>query len=413
MNDSLPGLLRNLVVLRWLAVGGQAVTIALVVHGLGIPLRAAPLWLGVGVLAAFNLWASWRVRRVARVGAPEAVAHAAVDILVLAWLIGWSGGAMNPFAPLFLLPIALLAVALPPPWVVLTAALCCLGYAASALFGAPLPHVHGAIGDPFNLHLAGMAVMFAISVAVVAFFLTRLAQALRSRERELARLREQFARNEGIVALATHAAAVAHELNTPLATLTLMLEDRLDQTPRETDRGELQTMAALVDACRDRVRELAAPAESAVTLDERPLAAALEDVVERWQLLRPAIELERDGDLADAAGARLAPGVGHLLTALLNNAADASEAAGERRVTLHLAGDGGALVGSVRDYGDGVSARAAPGALFRSTKPDGLGVGLALSHATVERLGGELSLQAAPGRGTRVSFRLPLPGTSA
>ncbi len=413
MNDSLPGLLRNLVVLRWLAVGGQAVTIALVVHGLGIPLRAAPLWLGVGVLAAFNLWASWRVRRVARVGAPETVAHAAVDILVLAWLIGWSGGAMNPFAPLFLLPIALLAVALPPPWVVLTAALCCLGYAASALFGAPLPHVHGAIGDPFNLHLAGMAVMFAISVAVVAFFLTRLAQALRERERELARLREQFARNEGIVALATHAAAVAHELNTPLATLTLMLEDRLDQTPREADRGELQTMAALVDACRDRVRELAAPAESAAALDERPLAAALEDVVERWQLLRPAIELERGGDLADAAGARLAPGVGHLLTALLNNAADASEAAGERRVTLHLAGDGGALVGSVRDYGDGVSARAAPGALFRSTKPDGLGVGLALSHATVERLGGELSLQAAPGRGTRVSFRLPLPEISA
>lgn len=412
MNDPSPSLLRNLVVLRWLAVGGQAVTIALVVHGLGIPLRAGPLWLGVAALAAFNLWASWRVRRVARVGAPEAVAHAAVDILVLAWLIGWSGGATNPFAPLFLLPIALLAVALPARWVVLTAVLCCLGYAASALFGAPLPHVHGALGDPFNLHLAGMAVMFAISVAVVAFFLTRLAQALRERERELARLREQFTRNEGILALATHAAAVAHELNTPLATLTLMIEDRLDQAPRGAERNELETMAALVDACRDRVRELAAPADRAA-VDERPLAAALEDVIQRWRLLRPAIELERVGDLAPAAGARLAPGVGHLLTALLNNAADASEAAGERRVALHLASDGAALVGAVRDYGDGISERAAAGALFRSTKPDGLGVGLALSHATVERLGGELSLQAARGRGTRVSFRLPLRAEAA
>jgi two-component system sensor histidine kinase RegB len=407
MNDPSPSLLRNLVVLRWLAVGGQAVTIALVVHGLGMALHAVPLWLGVGALAAFNLWAGWRVRHVARVAPAEAVAHAAVDIFVLAWLIGWSGGAMNPFAPLFLLPIALLAVALPAPWVVLTAALCCLGYAASALFGAPLPHVHGAAGDAFNLHLAGMAVTFAISVAVVVFFLTRLAQALRERERELARLREQFARNEGILALATHAAAVAHELNTPLATLTLMLEDRLDQAPRGAERDELETMAALVDACRDRVHELAAPADRAA-LDERPLDAALEDVIERWRLLRPGIELERDGDLARAADARLAPGVGHLLTALLNNAADASEAAGERRVALHLASDGAALAGSVRDYGDGLSTQAVPGALFRSTKPNGLGVGLALSHATVERLGGELSLQAAPGRGTRVSFRLPL-----
>lgn len=408
MNDLSPSLLRNLVVLRWLAVGGQIVTVALVVHGLGIPLRAAPLWAGIAALAAFNLWAGRRARRAAQVGAGEVVAHAAVDILVLAWLIGWSGGAMNPFAPLFLLPLALLAVALPTRWVALTAALCCLGYAASALFGGPLPHVHGAIGDPLNLHLAGMAVMFAISVAVIAFFLTRTAQALRERERELARLREQFARNEGILALATHAAAVAHELNTPLATLTLMLEDRLDRTPHGADRAELETMAALIDACRDRVRELAAPADRTAA-DERPLAAAIEAVIERWQLLRPTVDLERHGDLADAPSARLAPGVGHLLTALLNNAADASEAAGERRVALHLASDGRALKGSVRDYGSGISERAAPGALFRSTKPDGLGVGLALSHATVERLGGELSLQTAPGRGTCVSFRLPLP----
>lgn len=407
MNDPSPSLLRNLVVLRWLAVGGQVVTITLAVHLLGIPLRAPPLWAGVAALAAFNLWAGWRARHAARVGAGEVVAQVAVDIVVLAWQIGCSGGAMNPFAPLFLLPIALLAVALPTAWVVLTAALCCLGYAASAVLGAPLPHRHGAAVDPFNLHLAGMAVMFAISVAVVTFFLTRLAQALRERERELARLREQFARNEGILALATHAAAVAHELNTPLATLTLMLEDRLDQTSPGTDRAELETMATLVDACRDRVRELAAPADRSA-IDERPLAAAIEAVVERWQLLRPMIELQRGGDLAQAPAAPLASGIGHLLTALLNNAADASEAAGERRVALHLASDGAALTGSVRDYGNGIPAEIANGALFRSTKPGGLGVGLALSHATVERLGGELSLQAAQGGGTRVAFRLPL-----
>jgi two-component system sensor histidine kinase RegB len=406
------GLLRNLAVLRWFAVGGQIAAVALATWGLGIALDPLPLWAGIAALAAFNVWATLRARSNVRPHAAEVVAHVFVDIALLAWMIAWSGGAMNPFAPLFLLPIAVVAVALPAHWVVLTAVLCCIGYAASALFGPPLPHVHGAFGDPFNLHLAGMAVMFAISVTVIAFFLTRLAQALRERERELARLREQFARNEGIVALATHAAAVAHELNTPLATLTLMLEDRLDQTPRSNpDRAEFETMATLVDACRDRVRELAAPADRAA-VDPRPLAETIDAVIERWRLLRPAIELERSGDLAGAPQGPLAPGIGHLLTALLNNAADASEAAGERRIALHLECDGNALIGSVRDFGAGLAATiaddATKGALFRSTKPDGLGVGLALSHATVERLGGELSLQAAPGRGTRVAFRLPL-----
>jgi two-component system sensor histidine kinase RegB len=402
-----PGLLRSLAALRWFAVGGQIVTVALVTWVLGIALDPAPLWAGIAALAAFNAWATWRARAQARPAAVEVAAHAFVDIAALAWMIGWSGGAMNPFAPLFLLPIALVAVALPPRWVVATAAFGCVGYAASAHFGRPLPPLHGVLVDAFNLHLAGMAVMFAISVAVIVFFVTRLAEALRRRERELARLREQFARNEGILALATHAAAVAHELNTPLGTLTLMLEDRLDQTPRGDDaREELETMAALVDVCRDRVRALAAPAEQAAG----SVAEALDGIVERWRLVRPAVVLERSGTVEDLPGDALEPAVGHLLLALLNNAADAGERAGDPRVALHVETAGGELRGSVRDHGPGFASAEAhlPGTLFRSTRAGGLGVGLALSHATVERLGGTLSMQPAADGGVIVAFRLPL-----
>lgn len=399
-----PNLLRTLARLRWCAVAGQIVAVGLVLHVLAIPLQARPLWAGIGALALFNLWASWRARTAREVHAAEVVAHAGVDIAVLAWLIGWSGGAMNPFAPLFLLPIALLAVALPPRWVVATALLGCVGYAASAHFGAPLPHRHGVAFDAFDLHLTGMAVMFAISVAVVTVSLTRLAQALRAREQDLARLREQFARNEGILALATHAAAVAHELNTPLGTLTLLIEDRFDQPGTDAaEREDLQTMAALVDACRDRVRALAAPADPARSVD---LVDALDAVIAHWRLVRPTIALQRSGELGAGAELALDPGVGHLLQALLNNAADAGERAGDPRVALHLETRAGALVGSVRDYGSGFDD--VPGALFHSTKPHGLGVGLALSHATVERLGGELSLRTAPDGGAIVAFRLPL-----
>ncbi len=102
------------------------------------------------------------------------------------------------------------------------------GYVISALAGRELEHLHSSPGDAFTLHKLGMLANFAVSAAVVLFFFTRMAAAWRQSEREVARLREQFARNEGIVALATHAASVAHELNTPLGTMTLMVDDLIE-----------------------------------------------------------------------------------------------------------------------------------------------------------------------------------------
>jgi two-component system sensor histidine kinase RegB len=255
------------------------------------------------------------------------------------------------------------------------------------------------MGDAFNLHKSGMLVNFVVSASVLLVFVARLAALWRARERELAALRERFTRNEGIVALATHAASVAHELNTPLATMTLLVDDLETQDQRE----EYATLRELIGQCRDRVRALAAPADESASR-----TTDLESVIDRWQLVRPAIELHRSGNLS---GAELVDaGVGHLLQALLNNAADASEQAGSARVDLELDIHAGTLVGQIRDYGPGFSRTSPvlPGTLFRTDKPQGLGIGLALSHATVERLGGELSMLApAAGPGVTVSFRLP------
>lgn len=405
------GLLRSLATLRWVAVAGQSAAIALAVHALGLPLASAPLWAGVALLAAFNLWAAPRARRLTEASLHETLLHLAVDIANLTWMIAWSGGAMNPFASLFLLPLALAAVAL--PWrAVVAVLLCCgAGYAASTVLGPPLPHAHGLLGDTMSLHLWGMAANVIVSGAVVAWFLTRLAATLRRRDQELARLREQFARREGIVALATHAAAVAHELNTPLGTLTLMIEDALGDTPADdARRADFELMAALVDECRDRVRQLAQPADGLRAAQPRPLRAALEQLVERWQLLRPTVALERADALPGDVVVAWDAGVGHLLQALLNNAADASQAAGSSAVELAMRWEQGCLCVSVRDFGAGIAsvAGAPPDRLFETSKPDGLGLGLALSHATVERLRGTLAMDRADGGGIRVHFELPL-----
>jgi two-component system sensor histidine kinase RegB len=98
------------------------------------------------------------------------------------------------------------------------------------------------------------------------------------------------------------------------------------------------------------------------------------------------------------------------LQALLNNAADASTQAGSQRVFLRLRCEQDELIGEVRDEGKGFHDNLpfSSDSLFRTSKPEGMGVGLALSHATVERLGGSLSIHTVQPRGVCVTFRLPV-----
>lgn len=167
----------------------------------------------------------------------------------------------------------------------------------------------------------------------------------------------------------------------------------------------METLRELLVQCRERVLALAAPASA--DAPGRSHSSA-QQVLEQWRLVRPTIDLHRNDD----APLRLPldPGVGHLLMVLLNNAADAGEQAGRPRVDLDLRIEGDDLIGEVRDYGHGFNARAAvlPGKLFGSSKSEGMGVGLALSHATIERLDGEMWMRPAQGAGSRVGFRLPL-----
>jgi two-component system sensor histidine kinase RegB len=402
MNSRDTSFLRTLCSLRWLATAGQAATILVATWLLGLELPQLPLWAGVFVLALFNLYVQLRVHD-SDLAPVTAFGHILVDVTVLTWMVGWSGGISNPFGSLFLILIALAALALPLRWTHAVAAACVGGYALSAVFGLPL---EGGYFDSMSLHLWGAAANFLLSSVVVLVFSTRLAAALRERENQLALLRERFVRNEGIVALATHAASVAHELNTPLATMTLLTDDIAEQCAGDPEmRDDLETLRELLVQCRERVLALAAPAEGA---HRSRALASIGNVLEQWRLVRPTIQLRRNPDAP--LQLKVDPGVGHLLQVLLNNAADAGERAGRPQIDLDLRVKEGQLYGEVRDYGPGFNAddAALPGTLFNSGKTDGMGVGLALSHATIERLHGELWMRPAEGQGARVGFRLPL-----
>ncbi|WP_082672680.1 ATP-binding protein [Luteimonas abyssi] len=399
MPDAATSLVRSLHTLRWIAAACLVLAMLFGVHHLHLHLPGAPLWGAIVLLTSFNVGVGLRLRRRTEATAAEAFAHVLVDTAVLAWVVAWSGGIANPFASLFLLPVALAALALPAPWAVASGVASVSGYLFAVTLARPLPHMHG---DGLDLHLSGMAINFLLSVVLVVYFLVRLASARDARERELAMLRERFARDEGIVALATHAASVAHELNTPLATMGLLLEELEAGELSPEAAADVATLRQLVETSGRRVRALADPADPA---HQAPVA--LERLLQHWTLIRPTVDFVQTGRLPAGLGVDRA--LGHLLLVLLNNAADASDAAGMPRVELALAFEAGTLNGTVRDHGPGFDTQAPFLPIqFRTTKANGMGVGLALSHATLERLGGTLSVEDAPGGGTIVRFCLPL-----
>lgn len=408
--------LRTLTILRWWAILGQGLTIVLAVHGLQVHLDTTPLWAGIAALAMFNVVA-WMRQPAAPVRPAVAAMHLGVDIAQLAWMVGFSGGAMNPFVSLFLVPVALATLALPAAWIWAVAAASSLGYALAAILGRPLPHVHGSFGSTFDLHLWGMAVTFLLAALIFVLVLTRLARLREQHDSEVARLRERAARSEGILGLATQAAATAHALNTPLATLTLVLDDlQADARLAAELEADVERARQVVRVCRDRLRQLVE--QSRVPVDARAAAAGSGDgcssldsfvhgIVDSWSLLRPQVRLDRRIDLP-ARQIRAEPSLSLLIQALLDNAADASLANGQNEVRLDIGVETDRLCVAIRDRGGpGLDRRMASGRLFASNKPGGLGLGLALSHASVETLGGELHLcPTAEGASTRM--RLPL-----
>lgn len=399
--------------LRLCAVGGQSLTVAIVASVLGIKIPILPLVIGIGALGGFAAFAFWRLRQPWPVTPVEAFGHIVVDIGVLTWLLYFSGGAANPFVSLLVMPIALAAAALPLLYVIAVALLASTCYLSLVPWNVPLPPLSASDSSAFNLYVTGSVANFVVIAAVLAFFIARLARALREREKDVQRERERTLRDEGILAIATQAAGTAHELNTPLSTIrTLLTELRREHAGDHALNADLGLLSGQAERCRDILRELVAVGSRQLVGKPQRLTLVrfVRDCEDQFRLLRPEIELQVDVE-RDAAAREIeaAPTLRHALINLLNNAADASLGAGKPAIELGVTAGTRQVEFSVRDHGRGSTP--GHGTAFQTSKSDGLGLGLALAHATAERLGGTLRAEALASGGWRQRLRVPLATT--
>jgi two-component system sensor histidine kinase RegB len=403
---------RRLAVLRWWLLAGLALAVLAAPAFLDIALPLPPLIAVLLLMAAFNLVAQRR-NAGEDFGAAELAGQLAVDLAGMGVLLYLSGGATNPLVSLLLLPVAVAALSLPGRWVAGLAALAIGLYSFLMLYSLPLPIAD--VERATRLHLGGMWLTFVVSAALVAWFVTRMTASLRERDAQLAAAREEALRDAQVVALGQLAAGAAHELGTPLATMNVLAgELRLDPGLPPEAREDLELLCRQVALCKEIVGGLTrkagiarAGSEGGVTAD-----AWLEGLLARWRTLWPQATCVLDVAAAAAMPPLVVPppALDQAVTNLLNNAA--RNAPLDMRLTL--AWDNGQLRIAVHDRGAGFPPEILRGcgAEPLPAHAQGSGIGLWLTRAAVERLGGRLRLENMPTGGV-AAIELPLASLAA
>lgn len=404
--------MQQLIQLRWLAVFGQIVTIEVVHYGFRIPLPLEPMLMVLAALVGFNVASLLRWRTGREATNTELFVALLVDVAMLTAQLYLSGGTTNPFVFLYLLQVILGAVLL-QAWssaaMVVITTLCLAGLALfSRPLALPLDHDRG-LASPY---IQGMVLCFALNAALLLIFITRINANLRARDARLASLRQRAAEEEHIVRMGLLASGAAHELGTPLATLSVILGD-WKRMPEFTSNPELlqevDEMQAQLQRCKTIVSGILLSAGEArgESSAATTVGLFLDDLVQEWRGSRPATAFVYENrfghDLPMVSDSALKQTIHNVL----DNALEASP----HRVMLEVERIDDRLVLTVTDAGPGF----APHMLTQLGKPyqsskgrPGGGLGLFLVVNVLRTLGGNVTAHNLAEGGALVRISLPL-----
>ena len=363
------------------------------------------LWTLLLAMALVNVALLYRLWLPRPVGEREFFANLLLDIAFLGGVLYFSGGPTNPLVSYYLIPLIVSAALLPARYTWAIAALAVASYSLLFFHHRPFELFGMAGHGGMSTHMVGMWINFVFSAVLIAWFVARMAGSMRGQQAALARVREKALRDERIVGVAGIAAGAAHELRTPLATMTVLAGEMRSEHPElEEDLGLLQQQ---LDRCDAILAELVASASHDTERRRAGLGELVEELLAQWHIARPEVRLavERGPGVAERV-IEYDQSLVHALLNLLHNAADASP----DDVSLQADVEGATALLVVEDRGAGIPEDIADalGSRFVSRKDGGLGLGVLLSSASIERLGGEVTLHDRKGGGTRWEIRLPV-----
>lgn len=408
--------LETLIRLRWLAIAGQSVTLLGVRYGFGFELPLAPAFALVALSAWLNLFLSIRYSATQRLASHWAGALLAYDVLQLSGLLALTGGLHNPFAILLLAPVTVSATTQPPRQTVILGLLTAAAATAMAVFHLPLPwQPAGSLDLPFR-YVMGILIALFCGLAFIGIYAFRVAEESRQLSDALAATELILAREQHLSALDGLAAAAAHELGTPLATITLVAKELGREMPAGSPYADdVALIAAQAERCREILKKLNSLGRDDGFSTRMPLTVMIEEICEPHREFGVDITTILPEGKGDAPVVTRNAGILYGLGNLVENAVDFAESRVEIRadwndaeVSLAIIDDGPGFAPEVVDrLGDPyVTTRGRTGATVES---GGLGLGLFIAKTLIERSGARMMFanRSAPEHGADIRVVWP------
>jgi len=387
--------LETLIRIRWLAVAGQTLAVGTVAYVLDFEFELALCMALIATSAWLNLFLRFRYRASFRLAPLAAAGLLGFDILQLALLLFLTGGLQNPFSILLVAPVVISATTLP---LANTVALGVFAVAAASLlafFHLPLPWTAESGIDLPLTYVAGMWVAVVSTMAFTAVYAWRVAEEARQLSDALTAAELELQRAQHLSALDGLAAAAAHELGTPLATIALVSKEMMRELPQDSHLADdARLLRSQADRCGEILRKLTRlSVESGDHLDRLPFSSVMEEVAVAHR--RSGVTLSvKPGAQPGEPVCRRNPGMLYGLGNLLENAMEfaagkvAFEAGWDKdRIWIEIADDG---PGFPAELIERIGEPYVSGRKRRQETAGGLGLGLFIAKTLLERSGATL-----------------------
>ena len=399
--------LRTLLVLRWLAILGQTVTVVIASFYLGLRVELGLCFLAIGASMVSNLTAMTIFPENQRLSDRDAMLTLLFDLSQLGFLLFLTGGLNNPFALLILAPVTISATALTVQSTTILGGVAVAMITLLAIFHVPLTTEMGEVLQLPDLFVAGFWLAICIGIVFLSAYARRITQETHSMSQALLATQMALAREQKLTDLGGVVAAAAHELGTPLATIKLVSTELLDELG---DHPLLAEDARLIrdqaDRCRDILRSMGQAGKDDLHMRSAPFGAVVREAAEPHAARGVAINYDfvaDPGATPDQPVIWRKPEVIHGLRNLVQNAVDFAATQiwiegrwGDGQIRLRITDDGpGYPQDMLGRLGDPFLSRRARAQSPARPGYDGMGLGLFIAKTLLERSGARVGFENA------------------
>ncbi|HLI21113.1 MAG TPA: ActS/PrrB/RegB family redox-sensitive histidine kinase, partial [Stellaceae bacterium] len=410
--------LRKLVLIRWVAVAGQLATVIVVHYGLGFELPLGSTLIVIAASVVLNLLASRHRPAGARLGDREAAAYLAYDTLQLGILLFLTGGLENPFAVLMLAPTVVSATILSRSSVIGLSALTVIALAVLSVWHLPLPQRQFMPFEPQSIYILGFGTALVCSTLFISGYAWSVALEARKMRDAYAATQLALAREQRVSAVGGLAAAAAHQLGSPLATIAVVAKELARDLPSGSPlAADAELLLSQSERCRTILADLAHQREGGERgspFERLPFSALVEAAGEPHLTPGTSVHYEveasrgPDGRPLEEPQVARSPEIIHGLGNLIQNAVNFAQQEVEvttswnaDKVSVDIADDGPGFPQSVlaRIGEPYISARGPAGSSYGGSH---MGLGIFIAQTLLERTGARLTFDNLSDGGAHV-----------